>query len=224
MGFFRKLPVLVWLVLLCSACPAGAQGPDLHKIAERVDKRYNSMESLQTNFTEVYRGGGMTRTEAGVMYLKKPGRMRWDYESPTKKVFLTDGKTAWFYVPGERQARRTSVKKLDDFRTPLRYLLGHTKLEKEFTGLSIMTTDPSAAPGNVVLRGVPKGMEDRVQEARLEIDPNSSIVRIAIEELDGSFTEFRFQQPRENVQVADAKFKFSPPPGVEVMEATELEP
>jgi outer membrane lipoprotein carrier protein len=221
----RKLPPVVWLVLLCFAClQVVAQAPDIHKIAEQVDKHYNSMESLQTDFTELYRGGGMTRNESGVMYLKKPGRMRWDYESPAKKVFLTDGKTAWFYVPGERQARRTSVKKLDDFRSPLRYLLGHTKLEKEFNGLSVMTSDKAAAQGNMVLSGVPKGMEDRVQETRLEIAPDGTIVRISIEELDGSFTEFRFQQPRENVQVADSKFKFAPPPGVEVMEATELEP
>lgn len=225
MDLVRKLPPEVWLVLLCFAClQAVAQAPEVHKIADQVDKHYNSMESLQTNFTEVYRGGGMTRNESGVMYLKKPGRMRWDYESPAKKVFLTDGKTAWFYVPGERQARRTSVKKLDDFRSPLRYLLGHTKLEKEFNGLSVMTSDKDATAGSVVLSGVPKGMEDRVQETRLEIAPDGSIVRISIEELDGSFTEFRFQQPHENVQVADAKFKFAPPPGVEVMEATELEP
>jgi outer membrane lipoprotein carrier protein len=221
----KKLPPLVWLLLLCFAWQgAVAQAPDIHKIADQVDKHYNSMNSLQTNFTEVYRGGGMTRNETGVMYLKKPGRMRWDYESPTKKVFLTDGKTAWFYVPGERQARKTSVKKLDDFRSPLRYLLGRTKLEKEFNGLSVMTSDKSLTAGNVVLSGIPKGMEDRVQETRLEIAPDGSIVRISIEELDGSFTEFRFQQPRENVQVADAKFKFAAPPGVEVMEATELEP
>ena len=225
MEMARKLPSLVCLVLLCFASvTAVAQAPDIHKIADQVDKHYNSMNSLETKFTEIYRGGGMTRNESGVMYLKKPGRMRWDYEAPTKKVFLTDGKTAWFYVPGERQARRTSVKKLDDFRSPLRYLLGHTKLEKEFNGLSVMTSDQGAAPGNTVLRGVPKGMEDRVQETRLEIAPDGAIVRISIEELDGSYTEFRFQEPKENVQVADAKFKFAPPAGVEVMEATELEP
>ena len=223
MTMVRNVPAGVWLLLLClAALPCLAQ--DIHQIAEKVDKRYNSLNSLQTQFAETYRGGGITRNESGMMYLKKPGRMRWDYESPSKKMFLTDGKTAWFYVPGEKQARRTSVKKLDDFRSPLRYLLGRTKLEKEFSGLSILTNDQNAAPGNVVLEGVPKGMEDRVQAARLEIGPDGSIVRISIEELDGSFTEFRFQGPKENVQLSDSRFKFAPPEGVEVMEATELEP
>jgi outer membrane lipoprotein carrier protein len=158
------------------------------------------------------------------MYLKKPGRMRWDYEVPQKKLFLTDGKTAWFYVPGERQARRTPIKSLDDLRSPLRYLLGHSKLEKEFHDLSLVVSGADAAPGDVVLRGIPKGMEDQVQEVQLEIAPNGSIVRISIEELDGGFTEFRFQHPEENVKLSDASFKFTPPPGVEVMNATELEP
>jgi outer membrane lipoprotein-sorting protein len=67
-------------------------------------------------------------------------------------------------------------------------------------------------------------MEDRVREVRLEIAPDGSIVRISIEELDGSLTEFRFQHPEENVKLSDASFKFAPPPGVEVMNASELEP
>ena len=221
MVLFRKL-LCLGALLLC--LPAWAEAPNVHDIAERVDRHYNTISSLQTDFTEIYRGGGITRHESGVMYLKKPGRMRWDYQSPRKKIFLTDGKTAWFYVPGERQARRTAVKNMDDFRSPLRYLLGKTKLEKEFEGLAVVTSGAEAAPGNVVLRGVPKGMEDRVQELQMEIAPDGAIVRMSIEELDGSFTEFRFRQPQENVRLSDASFKFVPPPGVEVMNASELEP
>jgi outer membrane lipoprotein carrier protein len=216
---------LVCLGLLLLSLPVWAAAPNVHDVAERTDKYYNQLQSLRTDFTEIYRGGGISRTESGVMYLKKPGRMRWDYQVPRKKVFLTDGKTAWFYVPGERQARRTAVKNLDDFRSPLRYLLGHTKLEKEFKDLSIVGSGANAEAGNdVVLSGVPKGMEDRVKDVQLEIAPDGSIVRLSIEQVDGSFTEFRFQHPEKNVKLSDASFKFTPPPGVEVMNATELEP
>lgn len=222
MGMVRRL--LVAGVLLLGFTPLVGQTADLHKIAGQVDKRYNSLQSLQLNFTETYKGAGISRSESGVMSLKKPGRMRWDYETPTRKAFLTDGKTAWFYVPGERQARRTSVKKLDDFRSPLRYLLGKTKLEKEFDNLGVLTGDKDAAPGDVVLQGIPRGMEDRVQSTRLEIAPDGAIVRIWIEELDGSITEFRFSNEKHNPQLADAKFKFKPPVGVEVIESENLEP
>jgi len=211
-------------VLLSCAVLVSAQTPDVHKIAETVDRHYNKLNTLETQFTEVFRGGGISRTEDGVMYLKKPGKMRWDYEAPQKKYFVTDGKTAWFYVPGERQARRTAVKNLDDFRSPLRYLLGKTKLEKEFDGLSIVTAENPSKPGDIILRGVPRGMEDRVEESRLEVAPDGQIVRISIEELDGTYTEFRFREPKENVPIAESKFKFVPPPGVEVMQASELEP
>lgn len=215
---------LIAALLLSWALFVSAQTPDVHKIAATVDRHYNKLNTLESKFTEIFRGGGLSRTEDGVMYLKKPGKMRWDYQVPQKKFFLTDGKTAWFYVPGERQARRTAVKNLDDFRSPLRYLLGKTKLEKEFNGLSVVTAEQPSQPGDVILRGVPKGMEDRVQESRLEVTPDGQIVRISIEELDGTYTEFRFSEPKENVPIADGKFKFIPPSGVEVMQATELEP
>ena len=217
--------VLVGLALVCAPAYSQNQNPvDVHKLADAVDKHYNDLKSLQSNFEESYKGGGMARNESGVMFLKKPGKMRWDYKSPREKVFVTDGRTAWFYVPGEKQARRASVKSLDDLRSPLRYLLGKTKLEKEFEGLSWAPDQPPVTQGNVVLRGIPKSMADRVSQVLLEITPGSRIARILIEELDGSTTEFRFQAHRENVQVADEHFKFSPPAGVEVMQAKELEP
>lgn len=197
---------------------------DVRKLADAVDKRYNRLSSLETNFVEIYRGGGMSRSESGTMWLKKPGKMRWEYRTPREKLFVTDGRNAWFYVPGEKQARRASVKSLDDLRSPLRYLLGRTKLHKEFEGLSFAPDAKPATPGNTVLRGVPKYMADRVSQVLLEITPENRIARIYIEELDGSTTEFRFQDQRDNVQVADQRFRFSPPMGVEVMEAKELEP
>jgi outer membrane lipoprotein carrier protein len=196
--------------------------PDVHAIADRVDQRYNHMQTLEAHFAETYSGAGMTRKESGTLELKKPGRMRWDYDEPRPKMFLTDGSTAWFYVPGEKQVRRTPVKQIEDLRSPLRYLLGKTKLEKEFVGLAIATDAKPANPGDIVLRGVPKGMEERVSQTLLEVTLEGLITRIVVEELDGSVTEFRFLQQKENVQVSDQRFKFVPPPGVEVVQGTEL--
>ena len=87
-----------------------------------------------------------------------------------------------------RATRRatTPVKQLDDLRSPLRYLLGKTKLEKELDGLSLAPDQKPVNAGDVVLRGVPKGMRDRVAQTLLEVTPDGLIVRIVIEELDGS--------------------------------------
>src|SRR4051794_25717032 len=124
------------LLLTGGAALLHAQG-NVHAIAEKVDERYNHIRTLEAGFTETYTGAGMTRTESGTLLLKKPGQMRWDYTEPRPKIFVTDGHIAWFYVPGEKQARRAPVKQLDDLRSPLRYLLGTTKLEKELDGLSL---------------------------------------------------------------------------------------
>jgi outer membrane lipoprotein carrier protein len=213
--------VLLFSAWLVGSVALAAQS-DVHAIADKVDQRYNHMQTLQAQFAEAYSGAGMKRTESGTVELKKPGRMRWDYTEPRPKMFLTDGTTAWFYVPGEKQARRTQLKQIEDLRSPLRYLLGKTKLEKEFVGLALASDAKPANAGNIVLRGVPKGMQERVSRTLLEVTPDGLITRIVVEEMDGSVTEFRFLQQKENVQVSDQRFKFTPPAGVEVVQGTEL--
>jgi len=222
MSLFRKF--VVFTALLCIAVVAWGQTPDVSKLAAAVDKHYNSLQTLQANFTETYEGGGLRRVESGTLWIHKPGQMRWEYGSPRPKLFVTDGHTAWFYVPGERQARRAQLKQLDDFRSPLRYLLGHSKLEREFKGLSVAVDQKSSTPGNVVLRGVPVAMQDRISQVLLEVSPENRLTRIYIEELDGSRTIFELRNEQANLPVKPERFKFQPPAGVEVMQATELEP
>jgi outer membrane lipoprotein carrier protein len=209
---------LAALVLLC--CSAALAEPDLHSLTDAVDARYNHLHTLEAQFTETYSGSGATRTESGTLLLKKPGRMRWDYTEPRPKMFLADGNTAWFYVPGENQVRRMPVKQLDDLRSPLRYLLGKTKLEKEFDDLHIALNEKPVNSGDIVLEGIPKGLRERVARTLLEVTPSGYIQRIVVEELDGSVTEFRFLQQHENVEIPDAKFHFTPPQGVEIVSGT----
>ena len=218
-SLLRFSPIVMGILL--AATPLAAQA-DVHAVADKVDQRYNHMQTLEAQFAESYSGAGMTRKESGTLLLKKPGRMRWDYDEPHPKMFLTDGSTAWFYVPGEKQVRRTPVKQVEDLRSPLRYLLGKSKLEKEFVGLTIVTDAKPVNGGDIVLRGEPKGIEERVSETLLEVTPDGMITRIVVEGTDGSVTEFRFLQQKENVQIADTRFKFVPPPGVEVVAGTQL--
>lgn len=217
------MKTLLTLVLVLSlSTAAAAPPPDVKAIADAVDRRYNNLRSLRAEFTEIYRGSGLERTESGTLWLKRPGKMRWEYRQPREKLFLADGKDAWFYVPGERQARKAPLKKLDDLRSPLRYLLGRTKLAKEFDGLALAADVPPAVPGNVMLRGTPHAMADRVTSVLLEITPESRIARLLIEEVDGATTEFRFADTAENVAVSDDQFRLSLPPDVEVVEAEEF--
>jgi len=196
----------------------GSSAPSLHSLASAIDAHYDHLHTLQTEFTEIYRGAGIERTESGTLWLKKPGKMRWEYRSPKEKLFVGDGKYAWFYVPGEKQVRRTPIRQLDDLRSPLAFLLGKTKLEKELQGLSYA---PDVAPlksGDFVVRGVPQAMADRVHEVLLEITPDHQIARLVIEIADGSTTDYRFTEQKENVQVGDDRFRFTVPPGSEVID------
>jgi len=216
-----RISILALVILFC-ASSSQAQQPSVGAIAHSVDDYYNHLKSLKAAFTEVYQGPGMSRTESGTLWLKKPGRMRWEYHSPREKLFLIDSQHAYFYVTGERQARKTPVKNLDDIRSPLRYLLGKTKLEKELEGLSLAPDLTPLQPGNVVLRGVPKTMKDRITSVVLEISPAHEIHRILIHGVDDTVTDFRFSQLEQNVPVQDSLFRFIPPPGVATLEDSQV--
>jgi len=214
------------LLLVVTSINLSAQ--EIDTFAAAVDDHYNHLSTLETQFTEIYRGSGMERTESGTLWLakgglKKPGKMRWEYRSPRAKLFVSDGKDAWFYVPGDRQARRTEARKLEDIRSPLAFLLGKSKLEKELQGLSFAPDLQPVEPGDFILRGVPRALADRVSEFRLEVTPEHRIVRIVIDDVDGSSTEYRFSDQKENGTIAESQFRFTPPPGTETVEGS-LEP
>src|SRR5216117_3477616 len=114
----------------------GAEVLDVHALARAVYEHYNRLKTLQAEFTEIYQGSGIERTESGTLWLKKPGKMRWEYRSPEEKVFVGDGHDVWLYLPAEKQARKSSMRNLNDLRSPLALLLGKAKLEKELQGLS----------------------------------------------------------------------------------------
>ena len=193
----------------------GAKPPDAKTLAQRVDSHYNNLHSLKAGFTENYRGLGTDRTESGTLLLLKPGRMRWDYSSPSGKIFLLDGKYAWSYTKGDAQASRIPAKDLNDLRSPLRYLLGHAELAKELNGLQAAP----AANGRFTLSGVPKGMESRVAHLALTVTADGVIDGITITETDDAVTQFTFTGQQPNAPVAASTFHFTPPPGVQVQDS-----
>ena len=220
---------LLAATLVCSCAPAWAQPapanapgthtpgthtPDAHTLAQRVDRHYNQLHSLKAGFTESYEGLGMHRRESGTLTLQKPGRMRWDYTSPGGKIFLLDGKYAWFYTQGDPHVQRLAAKQLDDLRSPLRFLLGHTELEKE---LNHVTVAP-AENGAFILTGQPKGLEKRVPRMSLTVTADGVIIAIEIAESDGAITHFTFTGEQANAPIPAGVFHFTPPPGIPVVD------
>lgn len=194
-----------------------AHAQDVHALASKVDDHYNHLTTLHAAYTEQYSGMGQQRTESGTLLLKKPGRMRWQYSNG--KLFVLDGKYAISYTPGDPQAQRVPAKQLDDMRSPLRFLLGHTKLEKELDNLKAI---PSAN-GEVTLSGTPHYAmspgDQRVQSIAVSVVPATGVITgLRIEEIDGTVTQFAFRDMKENVSASDADFRFTPPAGVSVVD------
>lgn len=200
----------------------GSFGSEASNVAAAVDRKYTALNSLKADFTQTYSGAGRVRKESGTLWLRQPGKMRWDYHAPQEKVLVADGKTAYFYVPGEKQARRAPLKKLDDVRSPLRFLLGKARLAKELDRLEIVSGESPLHPGNTLLRGVPKRLADRVDHVLIEVNPQNQIERLVIAEVDGATTEFQFTSIVENPTTPANAFRFDVPKGVEVVAVTEL--
>src|SRR5215472_147144 len=103
------LRVLLSMLLALASLALQGQTANVAATAHAVDEHYNHLASLKGAFTEIYKGPGASRSESGTLWLKKPGRMRWEYREPREKLFLTDSENAYFYVPGDPQARRASL-------------------------------------------------------------------------------------------------------------------
>jgi outer membrane lipoprotein carrier protein len=192
---------------------AGTCADTPQQLAQRVDKYYNGLHSLRTAFTESFHGMGIDREESGTLLLRKPGKMRWSYSHPAGKVFVLNGKYAWFYSPGDAQVERVQATQLDDLRSPLRFLLGHTQLQKELEGLTV-----SSGPDGLLLSGVPKGMEKRVERIVLGVSPEGVIHSMRITETDGAETAFTFKDSVADAPAPDSEFVFQPPAGVPVVD------
>ena len=203
-----RLPLAFWLCV----CAASAQ--DARTLARKIDNHYNHLSTLQASFIEHYQGMGMDRTESGTLLMKKPGMMRWNYDAPSGKLFILNGKLAYSYTPGDAQAERTPASKLDDMRSPLRLLLGHAQLEKELANISI-----SGTPQGFRLTGTPKYQQAGVQSLAVDASADGIIQSIRIEQSGEASTEFRFTDIHENLPLADAVFGFLPHAGVTIVDA-----
>ncbi len=192
----------MWLL----AAAAQAQTPA--EFAATIDRHYNSIRSLEVHFTQRYDGLGMHRIESGVLLLAKPGRMRWTYDHPAGKLFVLDGRDAYFYTPGQSEAQRVPAKKLDDLRSPLRLLLGHAQLAKELSGLTLAGS---------TLSGVPRGLEKRVTSLAVTAKPSGEIESMRVEETDGAVNVFEFSGEQVNPHEPADAFVFHAPAGVDVV-------
>lgn len=195
---------------------------------------YRSATRLEATFLERYmENGQLTRTEAGKVYFRRPGKMRWDYEAPEKNIFVVDGKNAWFYVPADRTVTRVPTNKSTDWRTPLALLVGEMKLSRICNKIGLAEARAPEYSADVMLYCEPRGASNSREggdsgrkaaspEARdrvyLEVEESSGeLVRVLVPDPGGVELEFRFANWRLNPQLDDSLFRFQVPPGVAIV-------
>jgi outer membrane lipoprotein carrier protein len=228
-------------IAVSPAAPQRNPQPNVQEVVKTVEARYHSSHTLKAIFLERYNEGRLTaRVESGTAYFSRPGRMRWEYESPEQKLFLTDGKTTWFYVPADHTVSRISMKESSDWRTPLSLLTGKASLNKYCKRIDF-GDPPHDAPGNVTLRCVPAGSPDatknsqprnqndadqalspdaggQIQLVLLEVDPQTGwLASVTIRQAGGIQMEYRFGKWEGNLEVPETMFHFVAPKGVAIV-------
>jgi outer membrane lipoprotein carrier protein len=204
-----------------------------------MEARYHGAKTLKAIFLERYsEGRSSARVESGTAYFSRPGRMRWEYEEPEQKLFLSDGRTVWFYVPSDHTVTRAPMKESSDWRTPLSLLTGKADIEKLCSKIDVASDEKAATVGNVVLRCTPRGEEkaQTAQQAResqpltpndaadireilLEVNPQDGwLASVLIRQSGGVEMEYRFGKWEENVEIPEAMFHFSAPKGVAIVD------
>jgi len=206
-----RLAILIALVVW----PALPANPTLDPLLHSIESRYNRAQSLKLDFSETYVGSGPApgHTESGVLYLRKPGRMRWDYTAPDAKLFLSDGKDVYLYTPAERRAEKSRLKESEDMRAPLAFLLGKLDFAKEFTSFE---TRPEGA--DTWISALPRNPNLAYKKVEFLAAADGEIRRVRVTGQDQSKLEFAFSNEQLNAPVAPGLFVFHPPAGVEVHE------
>lgn len=236
-SLFPRLAFCISLAGLLSANGGGPRGKqDIAPLVSRFESRYRAAHTLQATFLERYsENGRVVRVEAGTAYFRRSGKMRWEYESSEKNLFLVDGKSAWFYVPADHTVFRVPAKESTDSRTPLALLAGEVKVSRVCARVEPALNEQAASPDNAMLycslrgtssaRSKPGDAQDSPQTggageaAFFEIvRASGELVRVKVRDSGGVEIEFQFANWQTDPILADALFKFDPPRGVAIVD------
>jgi outer membrane lipoprotein carrier protein len=190
----------------------------LPALIDGVQRTFARMNDFSADFHQISKDVlNRTQQAAGHLYLKRQRMARWEYTTPEEQLFVSDGKTVYFYVPSDKQVNREAVKDTFDDRIPLMFLLGRSNLADEFKNFELLNTQPFLA-GTKVVRMTPKRKTD-LKELIMEVDPqNFQIRRLVLDHSDGSHSEFIFSNIRTNTGLKATLFDFKVPPGVQIVE------
>ena len=203
---------------------------DIRDLVKKVQERYDQLKDLQADFQQSTRIEGFEKTllSSGHLYLKRPGRLRWDYREPTPEEIYVRQNEVMMYVPEHQQVLIGKLTQLAASQAPLQLLQGLGRLEDHFT-LQPVKGGRRGEGGLPLIALYPKGAEDEtmrtVEYITLEVQPKAYVLKtVAIHEVGGNVSTFRFTNIQTNGGLGNDLFDFRPPDGVEVVKAPTLAP
>jgi len=210
------------LVLAAMLAPAGGAlaAPTLDEAVSALEQAQRRVTDLKAPFRQAAHNKVMNQTiEArGTLYLKKPGRLRWEYQTPTPQEIVSDGTRLWIYTPELKQVNVSAAPAA--LAGPAgSFLQGLGQVREHFDVRFLNPAQPTDAEGLVVLDLAPKKPQPLMTRLIVSMDPKTWLVRQAViyDELGNTVT-VRFGDTVVNSGLADALFVFVPPPGVAVVE------
>ncbi len=201
-------PLLALLAVSASAAEAPLAG-----LLKTIEQRYNRADTLEVLFREDYtRTGHAPRSESGLLELRKPGRMRWEYSNPKGKLVVSDGKVLWSYYPDKNQVEKMALRQADD--APLAFLLGKLHFDKEFRNLQ-------GKPEGNGMRIAAEPKTDNLPYTAVEflVAADGRIREVKVTRYDNSVMEYTFDQEKIGPILDDKLFQFQVPKSAEVVEA-----
>jgi outer membrane lipoprotein carrier protein len=200
----------------CLLTAAAAPPFDVTRLLKTIENRYNGAATMRMNFSESYTFQNRPRpAEWGVLSLKKPGKMRWVYQKPAGKLFVSDGKDVYYYSSQANRVEKLRLKEADDMRAPLAFLLGKLDFSRDFgkytwreegdaVWISCDPKNPSRSPfAEISFKAV---------------KADGRILRLRVVGQDHSILEFEFESETLNPPLTDGFFLFQIPPGAEYVD------
>jgi outer membrane lipoprotein carrier protein len=219
---WRRLPVVLVMTasLVASAAPRPAAADQTaEELVQALQRRYDSIKDFSADFVHRYQGGVLRKqiSERGHVLIKKPGKMRWDYTAPEKKLFVSDGVRIYSYIPEDKQVMVSAQPRDTQTTTPALFLAGKGNLPRDFTP-SLVPNPPGSSPGGRSLKLVPKSPQPDYDWLVFTLDPATLAIQgLVTMDPQGGESAFFFTNLKENTGPADKEFAFNIPRGVDVV-------
>lgn len=203
-----------------AAAPAAtaAARPAAAEVVGLLQKEYERTAVIKAKFTQTLSGPTGKRNASGTVVLKKPGKMRWDYEKPEKKLFVADGTNLWVYEPEDEQAFKQSLSS-SQLPTQVSFLFGRGKLLDDFE-VSYLDGQPYGEPSDFVLKLVPKVATAQYRHLVFVVSPTTHLVKeTLLFDQQGGTNHIVFSALEQNPKTGadDSRFAFTPPANTKII-------